>query len=778
MPVMVLSLGVVGCSTSDSTDATFAADDARLGALAVNPGTLTPAFASEVVGYAVTVANGTGTFQVTPSTHSPKAYAVQVKQGSGAFTVVPSGTTSPSYPVPAVGASSPVTIRVIAEDQVATKVYVVTVTQARGLSGDATLRSLAVSQGSLAPAFASSTVAYTDAVPYGTASWTVTPTVNESHATVQVKQGAGTFAPVASGSASAALAVPAVGGSSTVTVRVTAENGTTKDYAIAVSQIAPSADAALQGLAVSGASLVPGFASSTSGYGATLPNGTATFTVTPTVAESHATVQVKQDSGPFATVPSGSASAPLTAPAAGGATTLVTVRVTAQDGTTTQDYTITVDQTAALSTDASLQALSLSAGSLVPAFTTGTLGYTAVLPNPTTTFTVTPTTTDPHATVEVAQDGGTFAAVASGSASAALTAPAADGVTATTLTVRVTAQDGVTQQDYTIAVTQAAPATDATLSGLASSAGSLSPAFASSTSAYTVALPNGTATFTVTPTASEPHATIQVAQDAGTFAAVASGSASAALTAPAADGTTTTTLTVRVTAQDGVTTKDYTITATQLAPAQEVLAFFPLYASTIIVPTGDVSGEETFSTGPLPWVIADPTTATSMADAGYKDGATAWSPATFWHDTTGATTTPTSTLLQRSTIAAPGWPVDPDMLINRWVQFAVSTSPTKTFTVDTVSFFGGSGGGTGLRFRVWYATSPDFVGAVELTGLSMMTAPVKNDMYLKAATGQAIVVNPGGTLYVRIYPWMASGSAPVTGKYLLLQSFTVHGFVQ
>ena len=759
MPVMVLLLALTGCSTSDSSgNPGYAVSDATLGALTVSTGTLTPAFDSEVVSYAVTVARGTTTFQVTPTARSPRAYAIQVKQGSGAFTAVPSGTASPSYAVPAVGSSSAITVRVIAENQTTTKAYVVRVTQA---AGDTTLRSLAVSAGSLSPTFASSVVTYTDAVPYGTASLTVTPTVNESHATVQVKLNSGAFASVPSGSASGALAVPAYGSTSTVTVRVTAQNGATQDYTIQVSQAAPSSDATLQGLAVSGASLSPAFAPATVAYAATLSNGTPSFTVTPTVTESHATVQVKQDSGSFAIVASGTASGPLAAPSAGGATTVITVRVTAQDGATTKDYAITVDQTAALSTDATLQSLTISDGSLSPAFTTGTLSYTAVLPNPTTTFTVTPTSADTHATIQVDQDGGGFATVPSGTASGTLTAPAAGGAT-TTITVRVTAQDGVTTQEYQVIVTQAAPSTDATLQALAVSPGSLTPAFDSATFGYTAVLPYPTATFTVTPTANEPHATIQVDQD-GTPV----GSAPVTLNAPSAGGAPTV-IVVHLTAQDGIATQDYAISVSQLAAPVEVAAFFPLYADTVCVPTGEVSGVQALGPGPAP---------AGMEHKDFKDGATAWTPATVWHDPTGVTT-PASTLLQRIQITGGSWPSDVDVVADRWVQFAVSTSASKTLTVDAVSVYAGSGGGTGLKYRVLYSTRADFTEAVELTGMSWATSPptpVKNDMYLRAATGQSVVVSPGNTLYVRIYPWLSSAG---TSKYLLLQSFTVHGSVQ
>jgi hypothetical protein len=776
MPVMVLLLAVTGCSSSDSSgNPGYAVDDAALGALTVSSGTLTPAFDSDVVSYAVTVARGTTTFQVTPTARSPRAYAIQVKQGSGAFTVVPSGAPSPSYPVPAVGSSSAITVRVIAENQTTIKAYVVGVTQA---AGDASLRSLAVSAGSLSPTFVSSVVAYSDAVPFGTASFTVTPTVSESHATVQVRLNSGVFASVPSGSASGALAVPAYGSTSSVTVRVTAQNGATQDYTIQVSQAAPSADATLQGLAVSGASLNPAFVSATGAYTATLSNGTTSFTVTPTVNESHATVQVKQDSGSFASVASGTVSGPLAAPAAGGATTVITLRVTAQDGSTTQDYTITVDQTAALSTDATLQSLSISDGSLSPAFAAGTSSYTVELPNPTATFTVTPTASDTHATIQVSQDGAAFAPVASGSASGPLAAPAAGGAT-TTITVQVTAQDGVTTQQYQVAVTQAAPSTDAALQALTIPPGNLNPAFGSATFDYTTVLPFPTATFTVTPAANEPHATIVVDQD-GT----AVGSAPVTLNAPTAGGAPTV-IVVHVTAQDGIATQDYTITVSQLAAPQEVVAFFPLYADTLCAPTGEISGQ--WSLGP------------NLMPASWQS----YSYPTFrwfdtWHDPSGATTVdPGVTTVARAiwvnwTTSAVSPVGPPPVQTDNWVQFAVSTSAGKTLTVDQISFFGGSGGTKDAYFAAAYSTSADFwtgrtpldstTGRTLLDTLTfdasgMFRSGANNDMYLKGWTGQQpIVVPPGATLYVRIFPWLKTQGT--SGKYLLLQSFKVHGTVQ
>jgi len=97
---------------------------------------------------------------------------------------------------------------------------------------------------------------------------------------------------------------------------------------------------------------------------------------------------------------------------------------------------------------------------------------------------------------------------------------------------------------------------DASLSGLTLSAGSLSPAFAAATTSYTVSLANTVTALTLTPVAADAGATIRVG---GTV--VASGSAAAAVTL--AVGTTV--ITVAVTAADGVTTRSYTLSATRAA---------------------------------------------------------------------------------------------------------------------------------------------------------------------------------------------------------------------
>jgi len=129
----------------------------------------------------------------------------------------------------------------------------------------------------------------------------------------------------ASGAASDPISLAV--GNTVIAVAVTAQDGTTvKTYTVTVTR-APSADSSLSALAVSDASLAPAFGPSTTGYAASVANSVSSVTVSATAA-STSTV----------TVNGATAS---NVPLAVGSNT-ITVRVTAQDGTTTTDYVITV----------------------------------------------------------------------------------------------------------------------------------------------------------------------------------------------------------------------------------------------------------------------------------------------------------------------------------------------------------------------------------------------------------------------------------------------------
>lgn len=400
-------------------------------------------------------------------------------------------------------------------------------------SNNANLSGLTLSSGSLSPTFASGTTSYTASVALSVHSITVTPTVSDVDATVTVDS-----APATSGTASGAINLNV--GANPIPIEVTAHDGTKKTYTVTVTRAAD--DASLSGLALSSGSLSPTFSSGTTGYTASVANGVSSITVTPTANDVNATVTVDGD--------------PVTSGSASGAiglnigTNAIPVVVTAQNGTTTSTYTVTV--TRAPSSDASLNGLTVSSGSLSPAFASGTTGYTVSVANGVSSITVTPTVNEGHATLTV-----NGLAATSGTASGAIGLQ----VGANAIPIVVTAQDGTTTETYTVTVTRAAAAAtggvsrsnDARLSNLTLSNGSLSPAFASGTTSYTANVAYNVSSLTVTSSVSDRAATVKLNGVPAT-----SGSASSSIRLNVGDNA----ISVTVTAEDG-TTKTYGVTVTR-----------------------------------------------------------------------------------------------------------------------------------------------------------------------------------------------------------------------
>lgn len=580
------------------TVALFRADDAnaRLASLTASAGSLSPAFAGTTTAYALNVPSGTASFTLTPTAAAPAVQSIQVTPEGGTTTTVANGAASGPLPVPALGGQSTVAVKVTAQNGYTTQTYTVTVVQVP--SSDATLASLAPSAGSLSPAFGSATTTYALVVPNGTASLTLTPrATSASVRSITLSRDGGAGVAVASGAASAAQPVPAVGAQSVLALTVVAQDATTTVvYRVTLTQAA-STDAALSALALSAGSLTPAFASAITTYAAVLPHGTASITLTPTARHAGAkSITVSKDGGAATAVASGAASPALAAPAV-GAQSVVTVAVTAQDDSTVVSYRLTLTQAA--STDAGLSALQLSAGALTPAFASATRDYTATVPFGTSSITLTATARDADVlSLALAQDGGASRGLASGTASPPLAVPAPG--TPTNLALVVTAQDGVTTATYRIRVSQAAT-NDASLASLAVSAGSLSPDFASATTAYSLAVPYGTTQLRVTPTATSPDiSALTVAQGGGAAQPVASGSPSQVLTIPAVGSSST--VTVQVTAQDGITVRAYTLALTQTAPSTDA-ALASLAASAGALSPAFASGTTAYSLQ-VPWGTA------------------------------------------------------------------------------------------------------------------------------------------------------------------------------
>ncbi|TGG85773.1 MAG: cadherin-like beta sandwich domain-containing protein, partial [Aphanocapsa feldmannii 288cV] len=111
----------------------------------------------------------------------------------------------------------------------------------------------------------------------------------------------------------------------------------------------------------------------------------------------------------------------------------------------------------------------------------------------------------------------------------------------------VTAQDGTTTQSYSIAVIRAAAnaSSDATLSTLSLSPGSLNETFASATTTYTANVLNSVASLTLTATPTNNNASLTLTVDDNDVESTSSGSASADIALSEGDITT---ITIKVTA--------------------------------------------------------------------------------------------------------------------------------------------------------------------------------------------------------------------------------------
>ncbi len=540
-PLVILEIFAAGCGSPASRDASLAS-------LAVSSGVLNPDFASDVTTYRLVVPFETTSLNVTPTAGQANA-TLRVSQDGGSALRVANGTNSAALTVPDVGSSSLVRVQVTAEAGSTTRTYDVVVT--RAASSTASLSALTASAAELTPGFSPAVTSYSLTVPFSTSRLTLTPTAADSGATITVTQDQAQAVAVASGNESDDLMVPPVGAVSLVRVRVTAQDATTsREYSLLVRRTAAT-DASLSHLRASAGTLSPSFLPAVTSYALSLGSTPSGLTVTPTAADSGATITVAQDNAAPMAVASGSPSGPITVPAAGTAS-LIRVRVTAQDGTTTREYVLVVSRVA--SGGSNLSTLTASTGTLSPAFDPSVTSYTLAVPFAASTLRVTPTTTDSGATITIAQDNGVAAPVASGSASASLTVPAVGLVSL--VRVRVTAPDGITVRDYALLVRRTA-ATTATLSGLLVSVGALNPTFDSGVTSYALVVPSGPNTFSVTPTAADSGATITVTQDNGPETPLPSGTASAALAVPSPGVTSL--VRVHVTAQDGTTVQVYAL---------------------------------------------------------------------------------------------------------------------------------------------------------------------------------------------------------------------------
>ncbi|MDH3646493.1 MAG: cadherin-like beta sandwich domain-containing protein [Gammaproteobacteria bacterium] len=195
-------------------------------------------------------------------------------------------------------------------------------------SAIATLSALSASDATLSPEFNPATTSYTATVPNSTSSVDVVAVTTDSNAGFTINGGS---------NATVALAE----GANTITILVTAENGTsTQSYTMGITrQSSSSNNANLSNLSLTGVTLNPAFDPVVFSYTSMVIFAVSSTAVTPTAEDPNATITVNGTA-----VDSGTASDPITLNV--GSNT-ITVLMTAEDGTTNRTYTIEVTRQAA-----------------------------------------------------------------------------------------------------------------------------------------------------------------------------------------------------------------------------------------------------------------------------------------------------------------------------------------------------------------------------------------------------------------------------------------------
>ena len=425
--LIAVVFGLFGCNDVSSVTAPPPppSPDSQLSSLTVTPGTLNPAFAGTTTSYTVDE-----TSDITSVTVSAQT------QNSGATVSINGGTATASQASQSVtlggpGTSTPISIVVTAPSGTQ-NTYIVTVTRA-SLNGNNSLQNLTISPGTLSPSFDQNTLNYSDDVANTVTSVNVTATLQDANATMAING-----QPTNSGQIRNIVLNPP-GTSTTVSIAVTARNGSQKTYVVTVNRAGLATDDNLSALSVSPGALSPSFSPSTLNYTVAEASSVTSVTVSATKSDPNATMSGSLTAGP------GTAGASAVIPLGGaGTTTVVSITVTAANGTTSQTYTIAVTRSA-LSSNNNLSALSVSAGALTPAFAPTTLNYTVTAPTGTSTTTVTATVADSSATLKI-----NGSAATSGQAFGPIVLVPGQNPA---INIDVTAQNGTTTQRYTVTIT-------------------------------------------------------------------------------------------------------------------------------------------------------------------------------------------------------------------------------------------------------------------------------------------------------------------------------------
>ena len=115
------------------------------------------------------------------------------------------------------------------------------------------------------------------------------------------------------------------------------------------------------------------------------------------------------------------------------------------------------------------------------------------------------------------------------------------------------------------------------------------------------------------------------------------------------------------------------------------------------------------------------------------------------------------------------WPAEGGRNAARYVEFTVPVT-SGTFTLDTISVGGGSGGGSNMRWDIVYSLTPDFATP---TALGTSLSGVKDTIVPNGYQSLGVNVTAGQTLYLRVYPY--NTTAATSGKTIMLANVIISG---
>jgi hypothetical protein len=493
--------------------------------------------------------------------------------------VVQSGQTI-TVGLPIFGGNNTITVVVTAQSS-ATKTYTVTVPRAAP-STNANLSNLTVnppggtvtnfSPGNLGP--------YTVTVGSDQTSVTVAGFLEDQRASLTINN-----VPANSGQGVPVPLLSPAPSSTPISVTVVSESGAVQTYGLIINRAAPtSSNANLQSLAVSPGQLQPSFSAGTTNYNVSVGNNVTGIIFTAVPQDGGATMTITLNNGSPAQLASGQN---FTVQPLQVGNNTVRIRVTAPAGNT-RDYVTTVSRAAPPSSDATLSNLVVNPpGGTVPGFNPQSSGpYTVNEPFGVSNVTVSVTRSNSNATVFI-----------DGSQTTSLPIQLMPGPSSRRVNILVIAQDTVTTKSYAVDINVQAPSSNANLSSLSVTPGG-SCSNLSTTTSCTVSVSSTTTQVTISATKADAAANMTGAVTAppGT----ASGQSSPL---PLNGPGTSTNFTITVTAQNGTTTKVYTVTVNRAQSTNANLSNLQVFAGSTTTPPNLLIG---FSPTTLTYTISPP----------------------------------------------------------------------------------------------------------------------------------------------------------------------------